>query len=376
MKEYLKHLSYATRKTRNGLDNIIEALERTPTPPPPPPPPSNPKTVVTYQNGTVEEYEISGTLENSHIPSIQLAVKIEIGSSVRSIGKNALYRAKLLDEITIPSSITSILASTFSESPMLSHISVDTNNPVYDSRNNCNAIIRTADNVLIRGCINTDDIPEEVKDIGDFAFDGCFNGLSSFTIPTDITSIGNYAFRGTDLTLTSGMANIPSSVINIGQDAFYSCKDISYIEIPDSVTSIGYGAFSDCSNLTSVTIGNNLATIESTLFSGCTRLQTIEIPNSVTSIGSSAFSGCSALYSIIIGSGVTDIEEEVFYGCSNLHEISIPTNVLRIDDYAFGDYSGKVIFEGRRKDEVRSMPDFNWNIEEGKGKIVCTDGTL
>ena len=67
-------------------------------------------------------------------------------------------------------------------------------NTVYDSREQCNAIIDTATNTLIRGCQNTI-IPDGVTSIGQQAFDGC-KSLTSIVIPDSVTSIEDYAFIG------------------------------------------------------------------------------------------------------------------------------------------------------------------------------------
>jgi hypothetical protein len=74
----------------------------------------------------------------------------------------------------------------------LESIIVDSENKVYDSRNNCNAIIETSTNTLILGCKNTI-IPQSVTSIGDYAFFGC-SGLTSITIPSSVISIGIQAF--------------------------------------------------------------------------------------------------------------------------------------------------------------------------------------
>ena len=64
---------------------------------------------------------------------------------------------------------------------------------VYDSRDNCNAIIEKETNTLIQGCKNTK-IPPSVTSIGEAAFSDC-SGLTRIEIPSSVTSIGNYAFR-------------------------------------------------------------------------------------------------------------------------------------------------------------------------------------
>ena len=56
----------------------------------------------------------------------------------------------------------------------MTSIEVNSGNKVYDSRNNCNAIIETATNKLILGCKSTI-IPNSVTSIGYYAFYGCIN---------------------------------------------------------------------------------------------------------------------------------------------------------------------------------------------------------
>ena len=101
---------------------------------------------------------------------------------------------------------------------------IEEGNTVYDSRDNCNAIIETGTNTLIRGCKNT-------------------------TIPYGITSISNTAFYGCQELVEM---EIPGSVISIGDNAFYCCYKLSSVTLPQSVTTIGAGAFYNCSALASI----------------------------------------------------------------------------------------------------------------------------
>ena len=117
---------------------------------------------------------------------------IEIPSSVTSIRDYAFSSCSGLTGIEIPSSVTKIGEAAFSGCSRLTSINVEAGNEVYDSRDNCNAIIKKATNTLIQGCKNTK-IPSSVTSIGNYAFYDC-SGLTGIEIPSSVTSIGDLAF--------------------------------------------------------------------------------------------------------------------------------------------------------------------------------------
>ena len=326
---------------------------------------------------------------------------ITIPDSVTSIGGSAFHGCASLTSITIPDSVTSISDWAFSFCSSLTSITADENNAVYDSRNNCNAIIETATNKLISGCKNTV-ILDSVTSIEDFAFSGC-TGLTSITIPDSVTSIGNWAFcdctgltsivvdenntvydsrnhcnaiiETATNTLIYGCKNtvIPDSVTSIDDYAFIDSTGLTSITIPDSVTSIGFRTFEGCTNLTSITIPDSVTSIGDLAFGYCTGLTSITIPDSVTSIGDCAFYYCTGLTSIavdenntvydsrnhcnaiietatnklisgckntVIPDSVTSIEWGAFGSCTGLTSITIPDSVTSIEWGAFGSCTG------------------------------------
>ncbi len=282
---------------------------------------------------------------------------------VTSIEALAFVECSELTSIVIPNSVTSIGDQVLCDCPGLTSILVESGNPRYDSRNNCNAIIETAINTLIAGCKNTI-IPNTVTAIGDFAFMDC-TGLTSIVIPNSVTAIGNYAFEG-----CTGLTNIviPNSVTAIGDWAFSYCSELTSIvvesgnprydsrnnsnaiietadnvlivgckntTIPNSVTAIGHLAFYMCHGLTSIVIPNSVTVIDAWAFDSCTGLTSIVIPNSVTVIGAWAFDKCEGLTSIDIGNSVTSIGNSAFCDCNGLTSIVIPNSVTEIGDRAF-----------------------------------------
>ena len=262
---------------------------------------------------------------------------ITIPDSVTSIGGWAFFDCTGLTSITIPDSVTSIGYGAFAYCTGLTSITVSGGNKKFDSRNNCNGIIKTATNTLISGCKNTD-IPDSVTSIGNSAFYDC-TGLTSITIPDSVTSIGGSAFWG--------------------------CTGLTSITIPDSVTSIGVSAFTYCTGLTSITVSggnkkfdsrNNcngiIETAYNTLISGC---KNTDIPDSVTRIGDRAFWGCTGLTSVTIPDSVTSIGDSAFRNCTGLTSITIPDSVTSIGDGAFAYCTGlaSVCFMG-------DAPVVNW----------------
>ena len=264
---------------------------------------------ITYNNTT---YSVTSIGDRAFDQCSGLT-SVTIGNSVTSIGDRAFDQCSGLTSVTIPNSVTTIGEEVFGNCSRLNSVIVDKNNGTYDSRDNCNAIIKTSTNKLIVGCKNTT-IPNSVTSIGDRAFYGC-SELTSVTIPNSVTSIGESAFYGCS-GLTSAI--IGNSVKSIGESAFDSCSGLTSVTIGNSVKSIGEGAFRYCSGLTSVTIPNSVTFIGE---DACSGLTSVTIGNSVTSIGQEAFCGCSGLTSVTIGNSVTSIGEIAFYGCSGLTKL-------------------------------------------------------
>ena len=280
---------------------------------------------------------------------------VTIPKGVTSIEDYAFEGCISLTSLTIPNSIMSIGYLAFSGCSSLTSMVVESGNTIYDSRENCNAIIETATNTLIAGCKNTI-IPNSVTIIGKGAFSGC-SFLTFITIPNSVTSIRGGAFSRCS-SLTS--ITIPDSVTSIEDYVFEECSSLTnpvynahcfaYMPtsfegaytIPGGIKQIVGGAFSRCSSLTSVIIGSSVTNIGEGAFSGCSSLSSITIGNSVTGIGGWAFNNCSSLASVIIGSSVTNIGEGAFSGCSSLDAVVCVTMIPpMLGEYVFdgGDHS-------------------------------------
>ena len=206
---------------------------------------------------------------------------ITLPDALESIEPSAFDHCTALKSVVIPKGVKEIHRLAFLFCPNLTSIVVSEENPIYDSRENCNAIIHTSTNELV---------------------------------------LGNHS------------STIPNTVRRIGYAAFYACKDLKAIHIPDSVTDISNHVFEGCTNLTSIVVAKGnpvydsrencnaiIETATNTLLAGCG--ETV-IPNSVTSIGYGAFEH-SPIKSVVIPKGVTEINGNPFRDCMELTSIVV-----------------------------------------------------
>lgn len=115
--------------------------------------------------------------------------EVVLSDSITKIGENAFSNTCLFS-LEIPSSLTQMDFPYF-DNKHLHSIKVDADNRVYDSRDNCNAIIETQTNKLILGCKNTI-IPDSVEEIDYFAFS--FTKIEEISIPKSVHTINQFAF--------------------------------------------------------------------------------------------------------------------------------------------------------------------------------------
>lgn len=221
-----------------------------------------------------------------------------------------------LKEMRIPSSVSYISGAYSHE--LLRSIIVDENNATYDSRDNCNAIIKTASNKLIIGCSNTT-IPSSVVEIGMYAFSNAWP-YQEVVIPDGVKKIDSDAYYG-----NYGLKRIrlPKSLEVLNEHSFESCHEITEILV-DKENPV-YDSRNDCNAV--------METASNTLVLGCSGTV---IPESTKSIGDYAFySRLKSVTSLNIPDNVSDLGRNAF-GCDGftsctINTIVLPTQLSHID---------------------------------------------
>ena len=162
---------------------------------------------------------------------------ISLPNSATKIGRAAFFDCEALTEVLLPKGLEKLPSSAFSYSGIVSlhlpqrvstiygciagcrrlqRLSVSPENEIFDSREDCNAVIRTCDDTLILG-ISTTVIPETVAAINHYAFSDC-QGLTSITIPDNVSQLKEMAFYDCpNLSAVSMPAHLVSTIEQIGK---------------------------------------------------------------------------------------------------------------------------------------------------------------
>ena len=166
------------------------------------------------------------------------------------------------------------------------------------------------------------DLGENVKKIGDKAFENCYM-LKTINLSECLEEIGENSFSGS---LFVEKIIIPNSIKKIGIGCFSNCSKLSTVKLPKNLESISQNAFAGCRNLLNIELPVNLKSIEDGAFSGCTNLSSVSLPLGLEIIGNNAFSDCN-ITAINLKKSLTYIGDSAFQRCSNLTEINFEEGI-------------------------------------------------
>ena len=116
---------------------------------------------------------------------------LKLPDSLTYIGTMAFENNKI-KTLIIGSGLTTIDRYTFLNTEV-ENIIISDDNKTFDNRDNCNCIIDTKYNKIVKASINTTVIPESIIEIGTYSFSDSM--LESIVIPSNVTIIGFSAFK-------------------------------------------------------------------------------------------------------------------------------------------------------------------------------------
>lgn len=200
-------------------------------------------------------------------------------------------------------------------------------------------------------CITQDKlvIPSNCTDIDERAF--VWSNIKEIELPEGVKSISQFAFDGcTELQ----KINFPSTLKTVKEGAFKNCVNLRRVDVadPDQLFRISYNAFGKSgttpfndsrggafyfngSEIKSLSTPTDINSIKSNAFKNVLGLETLNVTYNVKRISYFAFSGCKDLSKVTMEEGVEIIGGHAFSGCSNLKQVKLPKSVNDLRDGAF-----------------------------------------
>ena len=260
--------------------------------------------------------------------------KIDIPSTVESIGNEA-FMSSGLKSVTFGESEIAFGDNVFAECAALE--TVDLSKVTFAKTETNEA--GTVPAGMFKNCTSLSAINiENVKAVGDNAFNGC-SALSKIIRDKDAEiSIGNNAFKGT----SSLNDTVFNNVTSLGDYALSdsSVKSVIY----NGKSTPGEGAFNHAKNLSSVVI-NNISTIPYGFFYGA-KADSVIVGSSVTSIGQYAFTSAVINNLTFETNHLTKIFGNAFNSMTYTNEepLKLPTKIDEVLSQGFKNFNGEIDF--------------------------------
>ncbi len=282
---------------------------------------------------------------------IEIPAEID-GLPVKIIGEKSFEKLELLETVIIPDTVEKIETYAFYNCKLLNNVEVP-DKYIYIGNNafEQTKLEMTASTIYIGKMLykcgtlplSKYTIMKDVVGICENAFYNC--DIEEVILPENLVGIGANAFKYCSLK----KIHIPESVKIIGTDAFYG-NDIEEITVDENneyfcvKDNILYNAELTkmeliAENIVSCEIPDTVTEIPENAFFGNDSLTEIKLPLSLKSIGESAFYNCKNLKNITLPEGLEEIGDRAFE-FAGLTEITIPSTTEKIGFDAF--YSGNL----------------------------------
>lgn len=234
--------------------------------------------------------------------------EVEIREGVTVIGDGAFWGCSSLTEVTLPTTLESILAQAFRDCAKLKKVT----------------------------------FPASLTSIRDVAFLNC-TSLTEVTLPAGLTFVEG-AFSGCTSLKRAAFLGTPTT---LGEAMFRNCSSLTEVILPAGLTFLPKYTFEGCTSLKKITLPETLNSIGAGAFWNCSSLTEVNLPAALIAIGTAAFDGCSSLTEIVLPDNLQSLGVRAF-GYTGLTTITIPPKVTSVDKWAFLDAKNlkTVIFSG------------------------------
>lgn len=177
-------------------------------------------------------------------------MSVTIGNGVTTIGNEAFRYCDNLTIITIPDNVIALGDNMFRDCPLLKKVTIGNGvtsigNYMFYECGNLEEIslgnsVTSIGDYAFYFCTKLKEIsfPDSVTDIKDHSFFWC-KSLESITFGSNLVNIETYSFAACNPTTII----LPDNVKNIGNYAFNNCENLTSLTIPNGIELIGKGAF-------------------------------------------------------------------------------------------------------------------------------------
>ena len=217
---------------------------------------------------------------------------IELSDTIAKIGEYAFYECTSLEKIKLPSALTEIGDMAFGE--MLSLTEIDASGCAAFTEKE--GVLTSSDSKDIYCAVSTIEgdfyVPDGTVTIKPGAFSAAA-GIKNLYLPSTLTDIGYGAFS-CKFTGEMGYCSLLSKIDfangleTIGDSAF-AFTAIESLSLPTTLKEIGANAFENSYMLSRLIIPDGLKSVGEKAFYRCDKLKSVAVPKSVSSIGDMAF---------------------------------------------------------------------------------------
>ncbi len=274
---------------------------------------------------------------------------IVLPDDVTYIGVGAFKNALALESVTLSKNLTIIETAAFQNCSALKAIAIPAGVKTIsaDTFAGCKALatvelgkVADIEQYAFSGCTALKEVtfPATLKDCTPLAFYGC-TALAQINVDE-----ANKTYKSLDGVVIVGTVEDDKTVFDT--IAIYPAGKKGNYEVPESIKNIADAAFYNCDALTGIIFKDGFENIGAEAFYDCDSIKTVTMPESARSIGSHAFASCDSLVEFVVNSNLTTYEENTFEGCYYFNYEAVTINVPDSSGLVIGIVAGVLVLIG------------------------------